>query len=129
MSRLTLLASVALLTGLSVTALAQERVRVTGLYSNMRFGTEDVSGVEIFVVYGQDAHWAVVQCADGVPGKPLVSKATVNKNVIEFEVPLDQDTLCPSGIFRGTVSAKGLRGKFERMNSPQVLARKKSYWQ
>ena len=129
MTRLIILVAVALVVAWSTTAPTQERFRVTGLYSNMKFGTEDVTGVEIFVVYGHEGHYAVVQCAEGVPGKPLVAKATVIKHAIEFEVPADRETLCPKGIFRGTVSPEGLQGKFERVDWPGFLPRKKSYWQ
>jgi len=114
-------------------ALAQDKLRVTGLYSNMKFGTEDVTGVEIYVVYSlaqsREAYWAIVQCAEGVPGKPLVAKLAVNKSNIQFVVPEDRETLCPSGTFTGTVFAKGLKGKFERMDWPGFLPRKKGYWQ
>ena len=114
-------------------AFAQERVRVTGLYSNMKFGTEDVTGVEIFIVYASPydraAHYATVQCAEGVPGKPFTTRVTVTASNVEFIVPEDRETLCPVGKFVGTVSAKGLQGTFEHTKWPGFLPRKRSYWQ
>jgi hypothetical protein len=129
MNQLLAIAITALIATFSTSVVAQEKVRVTGLYSNMKFGTEDVTGVEVFLVYSRDGHYAIVQCAEGEPGKPFVAKANVNKNAIEFEVPSNSDSLCPKGMFRGTVSSKGLRGKFEQMDWPGFLPRKKSYWQ
>jgi hypothetical protein len=121
------------LLGTSSAAAAQERVRVTGVYSNMKLGTEDVTGVEIFIVYAspydRPAHYATVQCAEGVPGKPFTTKVSVTENAIEFIAPDDRDTLCPPGKFVGTVSAKGLKGTFERTDWPGFLVRKRSYWQ
>jgi hypothetical protein len=119
----------ALLIAVATLALAQDEVRVTGLYSNMKVGTEHISGVEIFIVLSEKDVYAIVQCAEAFPGKPFVAKATVDKNMVSFEVPKDRDVVCPSGRYQGSVSNRGLRGSFERTDWPGFLPRKKSFWQ
>lgn len=37
-----------------------ESPKITGLYSNMRAGTEDLSGVEVFPVRGEGGYFATV---------------------------------------------------------------------
>jgi hypothetical protein len=106
--------------------------KVTGVFSNMRFGTEDVTGVEVFVTYSDKGHFAQVQCAEGAISRPVVVPVLVAGSYIEFAVPADSTPnaySCPVGKFKGEVSAKGLRGRFEGTDWPGFLKRAKSYWQ
>jgi hypothetical protein len=106
--------------------------KVTGVFSNMRFGTEDVTGVEVFVTYSDKGHFAQVQCAEGAISRPIVVPVLVAGSHVEFSVPTDSAAnkfSCPAGKFKGEVSAKGLRGQFEGTDWPGFLKRSKSYWQ
>jgi hypothetical protein len=103
--------------------------KLTGMFSNMRFGTEDVDGVEVFVTYSKAGYFAHVQCAEGAPGVPFLVPATVTNSVLKFDVPAGSEYRCPSGPFKGQVSAQGLRGSFGTTNWPGFLARRRSYWQ
>jgi hypothetical protein len=115
---------------LSPSAFAQaESPRITGLYSNMRAGTEDLSGVEVFLVRGEGGYFATVQCAQGVPGKPVLVPALVSGRVVEFQLPADAKTLCPAAKFRGELRDDGLKGAFEGSDWPGFLTRSRSYWQ
>jgi hypothetical protein len=98
----------------------------------MRFGTEDVSGVEIFITYSTNGYFAQVQCAEGSISRPVVVEVRVAASLIEFSVPprSDQNSYsCPSGKFRGVVSDRRINGSFDGTNWPGILQRKKSYWQ
>ena len=106
--------------------------KVTGVYSNMRFGTEDVTGVEIFLTYSMKGYFAHVQCAEGAIGRPLLVPVIVAGSFIEFVVPVESAPntySCPPGKFKGEVSASGMNGKFEGIDWPGFIERKKSYWQ
>eukprot|EP00456_Euglypha_rotunda_P087226 TRINITY_DN8873_c0_g1_i4.p1 TRINITY_DN8873_c0_g1~~TRINITY_DN8873_c0_g1_i4.p1 ORF type:complete len:124 (+),score=10.64 TRINITY_DN8873_c0_g1_i4:590-961(+) len=111
----------------SCLAMASE-LRVTGTYSNLRFGTEDLSGVEVTIVSGGTGYYAVVQCAEGAPGIPLVVPAQVHGARIEFRVTAASSG-CPEAAFTGAVTAAGLTGVFEGTQWPGFLKRGKSYWQ
>lgn len=106
--------------------------KVTGLFSNMHFGTEDVSGVEIFITNSTNGYFAQVQCAEGAISRPVVVEVHVSGSLIEFSVPPNSDQnsySCPSGKFKGIVSDLVIRGSFEGTNWPGILKRQKSYWQ
>jgi hypothetical protein len=103
--------------------------RITGTYSNLRFGTEDLYGVEITVVYGGHQHHVIVQCAEGEPGSPEIAVANIQGNQISFQLPATTRSECPTTAFHGTISNKGLTGKFEGMEWPGFLKRGQSYWQ
>lgn len=111
---------------LSGAAAAQQRV--TGTYSSLRMGTEDLSGAEVTVVYGGNGYYAIVQCAEGSPGIPLVVPAKVIGEVLTFTVT-EASSGCPPAMFSGTISHKGLSGAFEGSSWPGLLKRGKSYWQ
>jgi hypothetical protein len=109
-----------------------DTTKVTGFYSNMRFGTEDVSGVEIFISYSDRGHFAYVQCAEGGLSTPVLVPVSEVGSTIEFIIPPAAEKnvyACPSGKFTGVVTPKGLDGHFERMKWPGFLKRKGSYWQ
>lgn len=106
--------------------------KVTGLFSNMRFGTEDVTGVEIFITHSTSGYYVQVQCAEGAISRPVVVEALVSGSLIEFSVPPKSDPnsySCPTGKFKGIISAREIKGSFEGTNWPSILKRQKSYWQ
>ncbi|MES2884817.1 MAG: hypothetical protein V4709_08430 [Pseudomonadota bacterium] len=104
------------------------QLRLTGTYSSLRFGTEDLSGAEITLVYGGNGFYAVVQCSEGSPGIPLVVPVQVQQASIEFRVTAASSG-CPESRFVGSVTAEGLSGVFEGTQWPGFLKRGKSYWQ
>lgn len=117
---------------ISSTLASAAPLKVTGLFSNMRFGTEDVNGVEIFITNSTNGYFAQVQCAEGSIRRPVVVEVRVTASSIEFSVPPSSDQnsySCPSGKFKGVVSDRGIKGSFDGTNWPGTLKRKKSYWQ
>jgi hypothetical protein len=74
----------------------------------------DVVGMEVFIVYGDGGHRAVVQVAEGVPDDPGVLSATVTGSQVSFDYPSENGGLR----FTGQVTASGLVGTFgqERVN-------------
>jgi len=123
----TLLASLALLFFAGAAHAAEPRV--TGTFSSLRFGTEDVTGVEISVVVGGKDHYVIVQCAEGVPGIPEVAIAHLEGTALSFQLAAKTNSGCPITEFRGTISTKGLTGTFKGSDWPGFLRRGKSYWQ
>jgi hypothetical protein len=113
--------------------------QVTGVYSNMRFATEDVSGVEIFLLNSDDGYFALLQCAEGVVSKPVLLPATVSGPLLypdgfkgyELEIQAHSDSAshCPKAKFRGVIRAPGLKGHFDGTEYPGILSRRRSYWQ
>ncbi len=101
--------------------------RITGMFSSMRFGTEDLYGDEIFVVYSDTGYFAVVQCARGGVGRPMVAPAKVSGASIEFT--LDEEGSCDARRFRGTVIGNKLSGRWGSDGAAVTLRRKSSYWQ
>jgi hypothetical protein len=99
--------------------------RVTGFFSDIRYNAEggDVIGMEVHI-----GPRAIVQCAKGEPGEPIVLPVAVSDHDIEFEIPDRSEHLCCLGKFRGTVSGDALTGKFDRCKKKVVLKRKGSYW-
>lgn len=106
--------------------------KISGLFSSMRLGTEDVSGVEIFITNSTAGYFAQVQCAEGAISRPVLVNVLVSGSSIEFSVPPNSNVnsySCPTGKFKGVVSAFGIKGNFEGTNWPGTLKRQKSYWQ
>ena len=107
-----------------------KKTRVTGLFSDMCWHEEagDVVGTEILVSYSTDgtqgSYWAYVQMAEGVPGIPVLVKASVTGDRIEFTLPKVM-----GGRFSGHITEKDLVGKFEAFSDKTTLPRRKSYWQ
>lgn len=108
---------------------AAEPVKVPGIYSNMHFATEDVIGVEVFIVFGHNQYQAVVQCSEGSPGIPEVVPVTVSGSIVSFKITSEKSG-CPATIFSGQLTKSGLSGKFEgTADYPGLLKRGRSYWQ
>ena len=107
----------------SVVAADQNRPRVTGFFSDMHFVQEagDVIGIEVWIAFARGSYWATVQLAEGEPEVPIVVKALVNGDHIEFH--LNE----PNEDFKGRVVGDRLVGNLgaERISLP----RRRSYWQ
>ena len=106
--------------------------KVTGIFSSMSFGTEDVTGAEVFIVYSESGYYALVQCAEGAISRPIVTPARVSGNLVEFTVPKpahQTDYTCPAGKFTGKILKDKLEGHFSGTDWPGVLMRRQSYWQ
>jgi len=104
--------------------------RVTGMYSNLRFGTEDVTGVEMYVVSSHGSYYASLQCAEGAPGIPETVKLSISGSSVSFVVPSSTRSGCPSGAtFTGQLAADGIRGSFAGTDWPGFLKRGNGYWQ
>ena len=106
--------------------------KITGVFSSLRFGTEDVTGVEVFITYSEKGYFAQVQCAEGAISQPILVPARVNGLIVEFDVPpaLEENGYaCPAGKFEGVLSSFGLKGHFAGTKWPGFLKRKPSYWQ
>ena len=97
----------------------------------MQFGKEDITGIEILLVHSRFGYYAVIQCAEGAPGVPIVLPAKVSGNVVEIAAPAKDDIRsgCPASSFRGTFGETGLTGSFEGTQWPGFLKRTNSYWQ
>ncbi|NGY04897.1 hypothetical protein [Solimonas terrae] len=121
--------AVAALASLAFTAIAADPVKVTGMYSNMHFATEDVIGVEVFIVYSRNEYQAVVQCSEGAVGVPQVVPLSVSGSSVSFTVTSELSG-CPTSSFTGVVTKSGLQGSFAGTeNYPGLLKRGRSYWQ
>jgi hypothetical protein len=105
------------------------RIQIPGMYSNMYYVKEagDVVGMEIFIVSGGDGYYATVQIAEGAPNPPVVVKVQVQGSNIEFTLPNSSGVSL--GKYKGNISARGLRGKFEGEEKSSFLKRRNSYWQ
>ncbi|MEN3112008.1 hypothetical protein ACFONG_19360 [Uliginosibacterium paludis] len=124
-------ASVIFISALS-SASAAPQIKVTGVFSDLHFVAQagDVTGTEIFIVFGgEQGYFAIIQCAEGWPSKPVIVPAIVHGAEVEFAPHGQTESHCPNAKFRGTVSSSGLRGKFENTDYPGFLKRKRSYWQ
>jgi hypothetical protein len=108
--------------------------RLTGIYSNMTFNNEsqDVSGIEIFVVFSREGFKVIFQDAEGSPSVPVIVPAVVKDSSISFDLPERNGY---SGKFVGRISngklvgyfLSGAVGKEER---PEItLKRGRSHWQ
>lgn len=121
--------AVAALVTLASAASAADPVRVTGMYSNMHFATEDVIGVEVFIVYSRNEYQAVVQCSEGAMGVPQVVPLSVSGSSVSFTITSELSG-CPTSSFKGVVNKSGLQGTFAGTeNYPGFLKRGRSYWQ
>ena len=103
-------------------------VKVTGTYSNLRAGIDDLAGAEFTVVYGGNSYYVIVQCSEGAPGIPNVVPASVENLNITFQVT-SASSGCPAEPFKGTITSEGLSGSFQDAWWPGFLKRGKSYWQ
>ena len=104
--------------------------RVTGIFSNLQFGTEDLAGVEMYIVPSRGNYYATVVCAEGGPGVPETVKLTVSGSSISFVVPANSASNCPAGaVFTGQISVNGINGAFSGSELRLFLNRGKGYWQ
>jgi hypothetical protein len=116
----------------SLIAPASAADAITGTYSTLRYVAEggDVVGTEITIVSaGRHGYFAIIQCAEGAPSKPVVVAAMVSGTHVEIAANSDVDCDCPKSEFIGEVTPKGLIGTFGNTKYPGVLPRRASYWQ
>jgi hypothetical protein len=105
--------------------------KITGVFSDLRQipSEGDVVGTEVFLVYAGSAYFVLLQCAQGRIGTPELLPAIVRYPQLEFGIPANTATHCPTGDFRGTLSNRGLRGSVQGKEWPSFLPRKRSFWQ
>jgi hypothetical protein len=88
--------------------------------------TGDIGGMEIFVTYCSGgingSYYVLFQKAEGAPSTPQLVEANIWADSISFTIP-------QYGLFKGKISQKELRGKFDSFKEIEILKRKKSYWQ
>ena len=101
------------------------------MYSDMHFvgNGSNVQGTELLIVRGDGSdYFAVIQCANGAPGKPVVVTAKVSAQDVELAASTDPASHCPKSPFKGHVGPSGISGAF--VGGPTIsLERKDSYWQ
>jgi hypothetical protein len=104
--------------------------RATGIFSNLTYisAAGDVIGLEIFLLNSSSGHFAMVQIAEGPIADPVLVEARINGNKVNFTLP-STSGFEDKGKYTGTITARGLLGKFEKETKLQLLKRKKSYWQ
>jgi len=128
---------VALFLAVSVGTVAAQtkEAQVTGIYSNIYYNSAAGAhyGVEMFVTYTRDGYYVLFQEARGAPDVPVLVKASVEGEKIEFVLP---DRIGYHGKFSGTVSKEALSGSFAEPQLNRVtdtllftLRRTQSYWQ
>ncbi|SRR5258706_8359959 len=109
-----------------------QRPRVTGFFSDFRYGGEsgDVNGAEILISYAlinnglDERNYAYVQIAEGVPLQPQLVPVTVDGSRITFRLAAPYAAISP---FTGTVSRDSLIGHFT--NGWELrLPRGVTYW-
>lgn len=106
--------------------------QITGIYSDLRYGeiSGDIGGTEIFIMLAQSSpYMATVQIAEGVPTDPVLVPVKVTGNDIEFSFPAGSDLDKSYGTYRGTITARGLTGKFANEGEKTFLKRKPSHWE
>ena len=84
-------------------------------------------GLEVFLVAGPGGYFATVQCAEGEPSRPVVTRAEVTGTQVRFTLA-GANAECGTS-FSGTISATGLRGRWAGERSDRWLPRRRSYWQ
>jgi hypothetical protein len=106
----------------------ESKVKVTGIFSNLEYNEEggDLLGKEIIIILGKEDYFVVFEVSEGGPSDPVLTKAKITGNKIEFTIPEGQ---LVSGKFVGKISEKQLIGKFENQEDTIKLKRKKSYWE
>jgi hypothetical protein len=93
-----------------------------------------VFGYEIFILKGDRAYgpesdyYAIVQCADGKIGPPIVSRVQMGADKVIISIPTQDALTCPASQFTGTVGFNELTGRFGS-GKEVVLKRKESFWQ
>src|SRR5262249_5426273 len=107
-------------TGLTADSSTESNAEISGIYTDMYYVDEagDLLGMEVFIVGARGGYYATVQIAEGSPDPPLVVPVSDTNNQIEFTLP-------EYGHYKGVISAKGLRGKFDKEEEPYRLKQKK----
>jgi hypothetical protein len=104
-------------------------VKVTGTYSTLAFAAGHAQGIEVFIVRGPGSrYYAMVQCADGELGRPVLLEASIRAEDIRLPVIVDAGARCPAGAFVGLIGSDGIRGAFAGAGTI-MLPRKASAWQ
>ena len=112
-----------------VLLLAGCSVQVTGTYSTLAFASGRTTGMEIFILRGPESrYFALVQCARGALGTPVLLEATVVADDLGLPAITDSRSGCPTGAFRGHVQPSGIKGSFNG-GANIWLPRKDSAWQ
>ena len=106
--------------------------KITGVYSDMDYNSEggDLIGIEVNVIYSSEGYFVVFQASEGAPSVPVVIKATVSGENIDFVIP-DRGAVY-SGKFHGVIKKDGMKGNVEGYTgyaSKLWLKRQLSYWQ
>lgn len=109
-------------------ALTEEKVKVTGIYSDLAFNKEsgDVLGEELLIVFSREGYYVVFQSSEGEPIAPVVIPAKIDGQKISFTLPAN---MAERGKFIGKFSRNWLIGKFQGSGQELHLKRKNSYWQ
>ena len=111
----------------------QEKTRVTGTYTNMRYIPEagDVVGEELLIVRISTGYQGAFQDAEGVPGPLVVVNITITGSRISFNLPPGAGFVPPAR-FEGTIKDSVIRGNYfsngQIIGPDVVLKRGKSYW-
>ena len=100
-----------------------------GVYSNMRFMTEDLIGMEIFVLYSRDGYYALVQCSAAEPNVPELVPLKVHGQSISFTLSGPYSSDCGGTAFAGTIGRGSLSGSFAGSKNMIRLQRRASHWQ
>lgn len=111
----------------SVATAGEAVLRVTGIYSNLRYGEEsgDLTGWEILVTPRESGGYnASIQLAEG--GAPMIMVGTLVVNGAKVVLTIPPGQLL-AGKYNGTISATEL--KIDTPAGPERLKRGKSYWQ
>lgn len=106
--------------------------QITGIYSDLHYGeiSGDIGGTEIFIMLAESSpYMATVQIAQGVPTDPVLVPVKVTGNDIEFSFPAGSEMAKSYGTYHGTISARGLTGKFANEEEKTFLKRKPSHWE
>ena len=103
--------------------------RATGHFSDFQYIPEagDVVGTEVFLLVGDNEHWALLQRAEGWPAAPVLVKATVSGTAVQFPFP----DFGEDAVFEGHVTSFGLEGTIRTPKGAQPLRlpRHQSFWQ
>jgi hypothetical protein len=131
------LAGLLLVAVFPVSARAQPKQQIAGIYSDLAYNKEsgDLNGTEVFIVLGAgtDAHYvAFVQESEGQPADPVIApvvekggkvsvRARFADNIFQFDGKISKTG------FDGTLTMESRGGKMS--TEPFHLLRKKSYWE
>lgn len=113
---------------------AQSAVRVSGTYSNLAFNEEggDLLGMEIKIVpASNDRFQAAILVSEGAPAPMVLVDLHVSGRAISFTVPARNREIDDQWSFKGTISAKALKGTITHGSGAKeqvTLPRRCGYW-